>query len=132
TRTREEPIADYDRAFEVMRESFAAYGPSLDDFSPIAVGHRVVHGGSRFVEPVLVTGDVEAEIEALSVLAPLHNPANLASIRVAKRVFGSIPHVAVCDTAFHRTLEPAAYSYAIDAEVAREHQVRRYGFHGTS
>jgi acetate kinase len=132
TRTREEPIADYDRAFEVMRESFAAYGPSLDEFPPIAIGHRVVHGGSRFVEPVVVTDEVEAEIEALSVLAPLHNPANLASIRVAKKVFGDIPHVAVFDTAFHHTLEPAAYSYAIDAEVAREHQVRRYGFHGTS
>lgn len=132
TRTRAEPIADYDRAFEVMQEAFEAYGPSLAEFAPVAVGHRVVHGGSRFVAPTLVTEEVEVEIDALSVLAPLHNPANLASIRAAKKIFGGIPHVAVFDTAFHHTLAPAAYTYAIDAEVARDNQVRRYGFHGTS
>ncbi len=132
TRSREESIGDHDRAFEVMREAFAAYGPSLDEHPPVAIGHRVVHGGSCFVAPALITDEVEAEIDALSVLAPLHNPANLAGIRSAKRAFPGIPHVAVFDTAFHQTLEPAAYTYAIDAEVARQHQVRRYGFHGTS
>lgn len=132
TRTQELPIPDHDRAFDVMREAFAAYGPSLEENPPVAVGHRVVHGGSRFVDPVLVTAEVEAEIEALSVLAPLHNPANLAGIRSAEAAFPALPHVAVFDTAFHQTLAPAAYTYAIDAEVARDHQVRRYGFHGTS
>ncbi len=132
TRTREEPISDHDRAFAVMHEAFAAYGPSLDEYPPMAVGHRVVHGGSRFVAPARITAEVEAEIDALSVLAPLHNPANLAGIRSAKKAFADIPHVAVFDTAFHQTLSPAAYSYAIDADLAREHQLRRYGFHGTS
>lgn len=132
TRTREQPISDHDRAFQVMREAFAAYGPSLEAKAPLAVGHRVVHGGARFVEPTLITPDVEAEIEALAVLAPLHNPANLDGIRSARRAFPDIPHIAVFDTAFHQSLAPAAYTYAIDAALAREHQVRRYGFHGTS
>ncbi|MEV4775619.1 acetate/propionate family kinase [Microbacterium sp. LWH12-1.2] len=126
------PIGDHDRAFAVMLEQFAAHGPSLTEHPPVAVGHRVVHGGSRFVAPTLITQDVENEIEALSVLAPLHNPANLAGIVAARAVFDTVPHVAVFDTAFHQTLAPAAYTYAIDAALAADHQVRRYGFHGTS
>ncbi|WP_341973852.1 acetate kinase [Microbacterium sp. LTA6] len=126
------PIADHDRAFAVMLEQFAAHGPSLVEHPPVAVGHRVVHGGSRFVAPTLITQDVENEIEELSVLAPLHNPANLAGIVAARAVFDTVPHVAVFDTAFHQTLAPAAYTYAIDAALAADHQVRRYGFHGTS
>jgi len=128
----ERRIADHDEAFAVMLEQFAEHGPSLEEHSPVAVGHRVVHGGSRFFAPTLIDGDVERQIEDLSVLAPLHNPANLAGIRAARAVFPDVPHVAVFDTAFHQTLPPAAYTYAIDAELAREHQVRRYGFHGTS
>lgn len=131
-RTQELPVPDHDRAFEVMREAFAAYGPSLEDHPPVVVGHRVVHGGSRFVDPTLITAEVEDEIAALAVLAPLHNPANLDGIRAAKAAFPRLPHVAVFDTAFHQTLAPAAYTYAIDAEIAGAHQVRRYGFHGTS
>lgn len=130
THRRDLPIGDHDRAFEVMREAFAAHGPALDSLR--AIGHRVVHGGSRFVAPTVVTEEVEAEIESLAVLAPLHNPANLAGVRAAKHAFPALPHIAVFDTAFHQSLAPAAYTYAIDAEVAREHQVRRYGFHGTS
>ncbi|WP_036298319.1 acetate/propionate family kinase, partial [Microbacterium sp. C448] len=75
---------------------------------------------------------VEINIDELSVLAPLHNPANLQGIRAAKQAFPDIPHVAVFDTAFHQTLAPAAYTYAIDRELAEAHRVRRYGFHGTS
>jgi acetate kinase len=104
----------------------------LGDASIGAVGHRVVHGGSRFDGPVLVTDEVEAAIEELSVLAPLHNPANLTGIRAAKEALPGVPNVAVFDTAFHQTLEPEAYLYAIPADVAAEHGIRRYGFHGTS
>lgn len=128
----ERPIADHDAAFAVMLDQFATHGPSLDDRAPSAVGHRVVHGGARFYAPTLVTPNVEEQIDELSVLAPLHNPANLAGIRAAKAVFADVPHVAVFDTAFHQTLPPASYTYAIDAELAAQHRVRRYGFHGTS
>ncbi|WP_091226505.1 acetate/propionate family kinase [Microbacterium sp. 3J1] len=128
----ERPVADHDAAFAVMLEQFAEHGPSLDEHPPAAVGHRVVHGGARFYAPTLVTRNVEEQIEELSVLAPLHNPANLAGIVAARAVFADVPHVAVFDTAFHQTLPAAAYTYAIDAELAAAHRVRRYGFHGTS
>ncbi|MET4781155.1 acetate kinase [Glaciihabitans sp. UYNi722] len=97
-----------------------------------AVGHRVVHGGSLFDSATLITDGVEAQIDELSALAPLHNPANLLGIRAARQALPDVPHVAVFDTAFHQTLPPAAYTYAIDAELAAKHHVRRYGFHGTS
>lgn len=128
----ERPVADHDAAFAVMLEQFAEHGPLLDEHPPVAVGHRVVHGGARFYAPTLVTRNVEEQIEELAVLAPLHNPANLAGIVAAKAVFSDVPHIAVFDTAFHQTLPPAAYTYAIDAELAATHRVRRYGFHGTS
>jgi acetate kinase len=97
-----------------------------------AVGHRVVHGGIVFTEATVITDKVQKQIEELSPLAPLHNPANLIGIRAAIAALPGIPQVAVFDTAFHRTLPPEAYTYAIDAEVAAKHSVRRYGFHGTS
>ncbi|MDQ1573296.1 MAG: acetate kinase, partial [Actinomycetota bacterium] len=97
-----------------------------------AVGHRVVHGGTRFTEATVITDQVEQQIDDLSPLAPLHNPANLIGIRAARKALPDIPHVAVFDTAFHRTLAPEAYTYAIDAAVAEKYGVRRYGFHGTS
>ncbi|GAB3602654.1 acetate/propionate family kinase [Microbacterium aureliae] len=132
TSSRELPIADHTAGFAVMLEAFAQDGPSLDDHPPVAVGHRVVHGGARFFEPTLVTPLVEINIDELSVLAPLHNPANLAGITAARAAFPDVPHVAVFDTAFHQTLPPAAYTYAIDADLAAAHRIRRYGFHGTS
>ncbi|WP_353988542.1 acetate/propionate family kinase [Ruicaihuangia caeni] len=97
-----------------------------------AVGHRVVHGGSAFDGPTLIDDGVEAEIDRLASLAPLHNPANLLGIRAARAALPGVPHVAVFDTAFHQTLPPAAYTYAIDTELAARYDVRRYGFHGTS
>ena len=97
-----------------------------------AVGHRVVHGGETYTEATIITDEVEQGIERLSPLAPLHNPANLQGIRAARAALPDVPHVAVFDTAFHHTLPPAAYTYAIDAALAKEHRVRRYGFHGTS
>jgi acetate kinase len=98
----------------------------LDDL--VAVAHRVVHGGERFSAPVLINDAVLAAIRDLAVLAPLHNPANANGIEVARRAFPELPHVAVFDTAFHATLPPRAFTYA----VPRAWGVRRYGFHGTS
>ena len=96
------------------------------------VGHRVVHGGERFTESVLATPQVLADIERVSALAPLHNPANLAGIRACLAGLPMVPQAVVFDTAFHQTLTPAAYAYAVPQELYREHGVRRYGFHGTS
>ncbi|WP_308796925.1 acetate/propionate family kinase [Agromyces silvae] len=123
---------DHFAAFDVMLEAFAAHGPSLASHAPVAVGHRVVQGGARFFEPTIITDLVKINIDELSALAPLHNPANLAGIDAAQRAFPDVPHVAVFDTAFHQTMPPAAYTYAIDREVAAKHRIRRYGFHGTS
>ncbi|MET4157234.1 acetate kinase [Agromyces sp. PvR057] len=123
---------DHDAAFAVMLEAFASHGPSLEEHAPVAVGHRVVQGGARFFEPTVITDLVKINIDELSVLAPLHNPANLAGIRAAERAFPDVPHIAVFDTAFHQTMPPAAYTYAIDRALAEKHRVRRYGFHGTS
>ena len=104
----------------------------LGDEHPAVIGHRVVHGGSVFTTATLVTDDVIAAIDGLSALAPLHNPANLAGIRAALAAFPDVPNVAVFDTAFHQTLAPDVFSYAIDAATAAKHGIRRFGFHGTS
>ncbi|HAN31657.1 MAG TPA: acetate/propionate family kinase [Myxococcales bacterium] len=96
------------------------------------VGHRVVHGGADFTDSVLITDQVVAQIEAVSPLAPLHNPPNLAGIRAARSALPEATHVAVFDTSFHASMPPKAYKYAIDQQVAKVHSVRRYGFHGTS
>lgn len=97
-----------------------------------AVGHRIVHGGSSFSSAVLIDDDVVAAVQKLVPLAPLHNPAGLEGIRASRAALPGIPQVAVFDTAFHATLPPAAYTYAIDREVSAQYGVRRYGFHGTS
>lgn len=128
----ERAIPDHTAGFRVMLDAFAEHGPSLEENAPIAVGHRVVHGGKRFFEPTIVTDLVKINIEDISELAPLHNPANLQGITAAQAAFPDVPHVAVFDTAFHQTIPAAAYTYAIDADLAAKHRVRRYGFHGTS
>lgn len=125
-------IIDHTVGFRVMLEAFAEHGPSLDEHPPVAVGHRVVQGGKRFFEPTVITDLVKINIDELSPLAPLHNPANLEGIVAAQKAFPDVPHVAVFDTAFHRTLPPAAYTYALNSELAERHRIRRYGFHGTS
>jgi len=104
----------------------------LDRGSIDAVGHRIVHGGDRFVQATLIDDEVERGIEQLSALAPLHNPPGLLGIRAARAALPELPQVAVFDTAFHAGMPEAARSYAIDAAVAAEHGIRRYGFHGTS
>lgn len=97
-----------------------------------AVGHRVVHGGETFKSSVLVTEEMLEKISALDHMAPLHNPANALGIRTAMSRLEGVPQVAVFDTAFHQTMEPAAYLYALPMSLYRDHGVRRYGFHGTS
>ncbi|RAO47530.1 acetate/propionate family kinase [Micromonospora saelicesensis] len=104
----------------------------LDLTGLAAVGHRVVHGGRTFSAPVLVDDAVLAAIKNLVPLAPLHNPANLAGIEVARAALPDVPQVAVFDTAFHHTLPEAAATYAIDRDTAERYDIRRYGFHGTS
>ena len=97
-----------------------------------AVGHRVVHGGEKFARSVLITDEVMAAIEECNPLAPLHNPANIIGIRACQALMPGTPMVAVFDTAFHQTMPPAAYMYALPYEYYEKDKVRRYGFHGTS
>ena len=114
---------------EALRVLFARLGGSFGNIE--AVGHRVVHGGDRYLKTTLITEQVEAGIDALSELAPLHNPACLAGIRAAKAVLGSsVPMAAVFDTAFHQTMPDVARRYAIPVDMADRHHIRRYGFHG--
>lgn len=105
----------------------------IEDASGIeAVGHRVVHGGSSFSETVRIDEVVKAKIQELFSLAPLHNPHNFKGIEVAERIFPGADQVAVFDTAFHQTIPEEAYRYAIPEDIYREHQLRTFGFHGTS
>lgn len=97
-----------------------------------AVGHRVVHGGSRFTETTLINQDVKDSIKALFELAPLHNPANLTGIEIAETVFPSAKQIAVFDTAFHQSIPREVYQYAIPNSYVTESRIRAYGFHGTS
>jgi acetate kinase len=99
---------------------------------PEVIGHRVVHGGEKFSKPILITDEVTSEIESLIPLAPLHNPGNLAGIKACIRAFPNTPQVAVFDTAFHQSMPPASFRFAIDSELAQKHGLRKYGFHGTS
>ena len=120
--------------FKVMHEATALLGEHFT-FHPeevTAVGHRVVHGGNKFSSSVVITPSVIADIEELSVFAPLHNPVNVAGIRVAMKQFPNVPQVAVFDTAFHQTLAPYAYLYGLPYDLYKQHGIRRYGFHGTS
>ena len=125
-------VLDHGAALRVVLDLFSEIGPSLADANVVAVGHRVVQGGSLFSGPVVIDDAVVDDIRGLIPLAPLHNPGHVRGIEVARALFPDVPHVAVFDTAFFQTLPEAAYTYAIDADVAREHGVRRYGFHGTS
>ena len=97
-----------------------------------AVGHRIVHGGTEFVAPVVIDYEVERRLRALGELAPLHQPKSLHALDDARRLLPRVPHVACFDTAFHATLPPAASTYALPAEWRARYAVRRYGFHGLS
>ena len=126
------PMADHAVALEQMVQVMEETGLPIADAGVVAVGHRVVHGGRNFHEPEMITDFVESEIKRLGTLAPLHNPANAMGIAAARRIFPDLPHVAVFDTAFFSTLPAAAYTYAVDKDLAEQHAIRRYGFHGTS
>jgi acetate kinase len=131
---RQEPIADHAAAMRLAQELLADPGAGVvADASDIqAVGHRVVHGGEAFRSSARITQEVMAAIEKTIPLAPLHNPANLTGIRVARELLPDAPQVAVFDTAFHQTMPPHVYHYALPYEYYEELGVRRYGFHGTS
>lgn len=128
----EAPIPDHsvglDLAFQLMSEHKC--GPT--DVDVTAVGHRVVHGGQIFSQPEVISDEIVDWIRGLIPLAPLHNPANIAGIEVARDLLPDIPHVAVFDTGFFHALPPAAALYAIDNETSAKYGIRRYGFHGTS
>ncbi|MBW1875663.1 MAG: acetate/propionate family kinase, partial [Deltaproteobacteria bacterium] len=115
-----------------MAERTLAADEAGDGRDLLGIGHRVVHGGEAFREPCLIDERVIEAIRGLSSLAPLHNPANLLGIEVAMARRPDVPQVAVFDTAFHHTIPPHAYRYAVPEEWYESHGVRRYGFHGTS
>ncbi len=127
-------VEDHSRAIKLIMdyllgaESQEASGAARID----AVGHRVVHGGEMFKDSVLIDEDVIDAIEAAVDLAPLHNPPNLKGIRAAMALLPHVPHVAVFDTAFHHSLPPEAYLYAIPNRLYRRYKIRKYGFHGIS
>jgi len=115
-------MADVNREHRIIEDKSELFG----------IGHRVVHGGELFREPTLVDDQVVATIRSLIPLAPLHNPSNLLGIETARNLFADVPQVAVFDTAFHQTLPPHAFHYALPHDWYTRHHVRRYGFHGTS
>ena len=121
--------ADHDVALRAVGSLLEELGLA-DDLA--GVGHRVVHGGARFSGSIPITPEVVAKIEECIPLGPLHNPPNLLGIRIAKELYPALPQVAVFDTAFHQTMPPQTYLYAVPYEWFEKHEVRRYGFHGTS
>ena len=125
---------DHDEAMKYVLERLLHEPDSvISDLSEIgAVGHRVVHGGEGLTESVRIDSSVIEAISEAFDLAPLHNPANLKGIEAARKALPDVPHVAVFDTAFHQTLPPHAYLYALPTRLYRRHKIRRYGFHGTS
>lgn len=104
----------------------------MTGLNPCGIGHRIVHGAEEFSESVIIDESVIAGVERCSSLAPLHNPANLVGVRTARELFPDLPQVAVFDTAFHQTLPPRAFHYAVPYHYYEELKLRRYGFHGTS
>ncbi len=98
----------------------------------IMVGHRVVHGGGKYNEPILINKSILKNLKKFNILAPLHNPVNIKCIAAAHKYLPNIPNVAVFDTAFYKTLPPHAYIYAIPLKFYKQHKIRRYGFHGIS
>lgn len=124
-------VADHTEAIRAMSAELTAAGLDLEHLGLRAVGHRVVHGGPDFSDPVLIDDQVVEAIRGLIPLAPLHNPGAVSGIEAALEQF-DVPQVAVFDTAFFASLPPAASTYAIPRQLATEHRIRRYGFHGTS
>jgi acetate kinase len=128
----EKPVPDHRTGLEWIGNMLGESGLTHGSSKLHGIGHRVVHGGEVFKEPTLINKEVIAAIKDQSPLAPLHNPANLTGIEEACRFAPDVPQVAVFDTAFHQTIPPVAYQYAIPRDLYQKHRVRRYGFHGTS
>ena len=126
------PIADHTVGMREVLRLFDAEGPTLAEAGIVAVGHRIVQGGCHFDGPALITDEVRDLIEELCPLAPLHNPAHLKGIDVARELMPDVPHVAVFDTAFFQQLPDRSTLYALETETAKKYSVRRYGAHGTS
>lgn len=122
-------VPDHEAALDLVDAALheALAGRRID-----AVGHRVVHGGERFGDPVLIDNEMTRSIERLNPLAPLHNPANVLGIRAIADKWPDVPQVAVFDTAYHRTIPERAWRYAVPDWLYTRHGIRRYGFHGTS
>jgi acetate kinase len=116
----------------VMRFCLQTIKDNSAELSISGIGHRVAHGAALFSQPVIIDEQVEQAILQLSDLAPLHHPAHLTGIKIAREVFADLQHIAVFDTAFHQTLPKRAQYYALDKQIADKYQIRRYGFHGTS
>jgi len=114
----------------VLVQMFEEFGPPLTTVK--AVGHRIVHGGAAFNSTTVIDADMLEHLRKVSPLAPLHNPPALSGVEAALRSLPDVPHVAIFDTAFFSTLPPEAYTYAVPRELAAEHGIRKYGFHGTS
>ncbi|NLL76816.1 MAG: acetate kinase [Clostridiales bacterium] len=131
---REVDMPDHTAAVKLMIETLTdketGVISSLDEID--AVGHRIVHGGEKFASSVIITEEVQRQVEECNDLAPLHNPANLIGIRSCREVMPDVPMVGVFDTAFHQTMPPKAYMYGLPYEYYKNYKVRRYGFHGTS
>jgi acetate kinase len=125
-------VPDHEAALRDVLDQLERGDPPLAELGLVAVAHRIVHGGTRFSGPATVDDEVVDALDHLSRLAPLHNPAGVMGIRAARGRLGGLPHVAVFDTAFHRTLPAHAATYAVPRAWERDHGVRRYGFHGTS
>lgn len=130
--TDEKEISDHVKAVDLMLDSLINHGIIRDINDIDGTGHRVVHGGELFPESALVIDEVEKQIESLTELAPLHNPANLMGIRAFRKLLPNIPHVAVFDTSFHQTMPEQAYLYSLPFHYYKDYGIRKYGFHGTS
>ncbi len=130
----EQPMADHKDAIKLVLDALVdeTHGviASMDEIS--AVGHRVVHGGEKYAESVLINDEVMVSLEECVKLAPLHNPANIIGINACKSLMPSTPMVAVFDTAFHQTMPKTSYIYPLPYELYENHGIRKYGFHGTS
>jgi acetate kinase len=130
--TRTLPVDNHRQGLQLIGDALSESGTLGDSRELFGIGHRVVHGGEAFREPALIDEKVISAIRALSPLAPLHNPANLMGIQVALQFAPDVPQIAVFDTAFHQSVPPQAFHYALPHDFYDNHKVRRYGFHGTS
>jgi acetate kinase len=128
--SRKLPHVNYHHAFKVITNIICASKSLTSNL--VAIGHRVVHGAGKFTHSVIITNKVLQTIRDCATLAPLHNPANILGIEAAIQAFPKLPQVAVFDTAFHQTMPAHAYIYPIPYELYKKHQIRRYGFQGTS